>query len=624
MSEFTDLKSLYEYLENHAQDFSSAFEIGQLFVKLAGVLKSAGNEIDFEKTKWETEFFFFMISNGNIKPLAQLKGEKGECHDVPDLKKVDEKQWSYLIGRLDLVTNPVLKARYAHILWCSPKRHGKFAQIAIDNYLILTRIYENKDKENPKEHFGLCVLGSIKRAYSLGIVITYKFDEIKSEIMKLVTSYFPESSSCPALRTQLLKLILEDKKIFSKEDLAGFATLCEEIAGLWISRDNIRPTIDIYEFAERWEMRTSGSNSGIWRRKIAESYETMMRNRLEKGNIAVALSFCLNAIQNYKIIKDDEKLKELEQIYQQNKDKIEYKEFSQEIDLTEHIQYCKDFAKELVQNNSPEQIIGFLASDEKYLLPKMQIITERAKKLNKSSLVHQIVPITTIDQQSNPSQTFTTDDARFNHSVLEQYRMELEINNRILIREIMFLAIREGKLSTANIVDFLGKNSWAGKSYPKMMGNREISYSWISLVTPAIDDYFNQVKSYFDDNNKIPNPILCIDSLTLKIEGLLRDFFAHKGITTSTFKRDEIVREKDLNELLADPKMRELFTEDELFFMKFLLVEQMGYNLRHRIAHSLMITQEYGIDLMNYLIIAMLRICQYNFTLKQMPVEDTK
>jgi hypothetical protein len=621
---FPNLESLYSYLEKHAQDFASYFEIGQLFDKLAGVLKTVGNEIDFEKAKWETEFFFLMISNGNVKPLAQMKDDKGGCHDIPDLKKFDERQWSYLVERFDLVTNPVLKARYAHLLWCSPKRHGKYARTAVDNYLTLVKIFEEADKEKHGEQFGLDVLDSIKRAYSLAIIINYKFDEIKSEIMRLVTSYFPESSSCPPLRSQLLKLILEDKKIFSKEDLTGFTPLCEEIASLWISRDNIRPAIELYEFAERWEMRNSGSNSGIWRRKIAESYETMMRNGLEKGNIAVALSFCNKAIQNYQIIKDDEKLKELEQIFQQNKDKIEYIEFSQEIDLTEHIQYCKDLAKDLVQNNSPEQIIGFLASDEKYLLPKMQNITERAKKLNESSLVHQIIPITTIDQQSNPAQTFTSDEARYNHSVLEQYRMELEVNNRILIREIMFLAICEGKLTTINIVEFLKKSSWAGKSYSKKMGNREISYSWVNLVTPAIDDFFYQIKSYLDDNKKIPNPILCIDSLTLKIEGLLRDFFALQGITTSTFKREEIVREKDLNELLADPKMQELFTEDELRFLKFLLVEQMGYNLRHRIAHSLMISQEYGIDLMNYLIIAMLRICQYNFNIKQMPVEDTK
>ena len=59
--------------------------------------------------------------------------------------------------------------------------------------------------------------------------------------------------------------------------------------------------------------------------------------------------------------------------------------------------------------------------------------------------------------------------------------------------------------------------------------------------------------------------------------------------------------------------MMEFFSEDELKFLRFLLIEQTGYNLRHRIAHSFMISQQYAIDYMNYLIIAMLRICKYDF-----------
>jgi hypothetical protein len=618
MVEFENLQSLYNYLETNAQDFSNLFEIGQFFDKLAGILKTSGKEEDFDKAKWEIDFFFFRVVNENIEPLARINDEKGECHEIPDRKKIDERELAYLIDRLNVVKNPVLKARYSHILWCSSKKHAKYAQTAIDNYLLLIKIYEEKDREKPNEHFGLCVLESIKRVYSLAIIISYNLKEIKSEIMRVVTSYYPESGSGAAVRTRLLHLIFEDKKIFSKEDLKKFDTLCEEIANIWISRENIHAAIDIYELVERWEMRTSGNNSGLWRRKIAESFENMMRKRLEKGDIAVALDFCIDAILNYKIVKNDEKIKELEQIYQQNKDKVEFKEFSQEIDLKEHIQNCKDFAKTLIENNSSERIIGFLATDEKYLLPKLQDINERVMELNKTFHIHQLFPVTTTDQQSNPAQTFTTDEQRFNHSVLEHYRMELDVSNRILIREIIFLAIHEEKLTTRDLIEFLEKNSWAGKTYSKKMGNQEITYSWISLIIPAIEEYIDQIKAYYDDNGKIPNPILCTDSLTMKIEGLIRDFFIKQGIPTSTFKQDGIVREKDLNELLADPKMQEFFSEDELKFLKFILVEQMGYNLRHRIAHSLMISREYNIDLMNYLIIAILRICKYDFTVKSL------
>jgi len=611
-------------LEHHAQDYSTSFEIGQLFNNLAGVLKTSGNETDAEKAQWEMNFFSLMVSNGEIHPFARTFDEKGECHEYPDMKKTDEKQLSFLIERLEIAKNPVLKARYSHILWCSPKKHGDFAKVAIDNYLQLVKIYEDRDKEHPEELFGLNALDSFKNAYNLAITIHFKFDDIRSELKRLVTSFNPQSSSSPALRTQLLELAFNDKKIFSKKDLASFDVLCEEVAAVWISRDNIRPAIDIYELAERREMKNLGRNTGVWRRKIAESYESMMRNRLEKGDIAVALDFCVDAILNYKIIKADEKVRELEQIYQQNKDKVEFKEFSQEIDIREHVQTCKDFAKDLIQHNSPEQIIGFLASDEKYLLPKMQVVTERVKELNKTSLIHQIFPITTTDQQSNPAQKFGTDDERFNHSILEQYRVELEVNKRIFMHEIIFSAIREGKLTTEEIMNFLRKNSWAGKTYVKKIGNDEIHYNWISLLAPAIEDYTVQINIYFKNDKYRPNFVLCIDSLTLKIEGLLRDFFTHQNISTSTFRQDGIVREKDLNELFAEPKMMEFFSEDELKFLRFLLIEQTGYNLRHRIAHSFLYSQQYAIDYMNYLIIAMLRVCQYNFKVEPKPDEKSE
>jgi len=45
-----------------------------------------------------------------------------------------------------------------------------------------------------------------------------------------------------------------------------------------------------------------------------------------------------------------------------------------------------------------------------------------------------------------------------------------------------------------------------------------------------------------------------------------------------------------------------------LLLFKFLLVEKAGYNLRHKVAHSLILFQEYNIDIMHLLIIALLKL----------------
>ena len=473
------------------------------------------------------------------------------------------------------------------------------------------------DVAHPQKHYGLEVLECFKNAYYLASIINCKFDEIKSEFNRLISSFNRESSSSPAVRTQLIKLAIEDKKIFTKDDLASFDIVFGDVAGIWISRDNLHAAINVYELAERWEMRISGKNSGIWRRKVAESYESMMRHSLEKEEYALVVNFCTDAIVNYRLIKDEEKIKALGQIYQENKNKVEFKEFSQILDLKDHLQRCRTFAQGLMQG-TPEEIIGFLVTDQKYILPNVQIVRENAKKLESEFPLSHLFASVLTDQQGNPAQHFRTDEERGKFSLLKRYQIELDLNNKFIIQEILLAGIRENKINTATVIEFLAKNSWAGKNLVKQMpNNQEITKNWISLLAPALNEYFSQMSNYFNNNSITPNFILCIDSLTLKIEGLLRDFSELNGIPTSDVKRDGIVREKILNDFLECDDLQIKFSEDEWFFLRFLLIEQSGFNLRHRVAHSLMTYHSYNFEYMSYLLIGMLRICKYDIVLNE-------
>jgi hypothetical protein len=74
-----------------------------------------------------------------------------------------------------------------------------------------------------------------------------------------------------------------------------------------------------------------------------------------------------------------------------------------------------------------------------------------------------------------------------------------------------------------------------------------------------------------------------------------------------------IYQEKDLTALLHDEKLGALMGEDDLFFLKFVLVEKAGYNLRHRTAHSLLLFEEYNWYYMNLLIMILLKISKFDF-----------
>jgi hypothetical protein len=106
-----------------------------------------------------------------------------------------------------------------------------------------------------------------------------------------------------------------------------------------------------------------------------------------------------------------------------------------------------------------------------------------------------------------------------------------------------------------------------------------------------------------------------IDSMTLKIEGLIRELFTLKGYPTIIQNNEtKTAQEKDINHLLHDEKIGEFLDQDELLFYRYLFIEQEGINLRNRVAHSLFLEQEYDMGLAYLLFIALLRL--FKFTLE--------
>jgi len=188
-----------------------------------------------------------------------------------------------------------------------------------------------------------------------------------------------------------------------------------------------------------------------------------------------------------------------------------------------------------------------------------------------------------------------------------------------LISEIFFAAVRKEKLSTPIVVQFLHENCWYGKDIQKKsLTGAPVTYNWLNQLVPAIDDYFKQASWGLLDPAYDPNFVLCIDSLTLKIEGILRDFARICGVSTTDHKRDRnqrpISREKDIDQLLAEQSIKEKLSEDDILFFRFLLTEKIGFNLRHKVAHGLMEFFDYSVHLAHLLLLALLKLGKYDFT----------
>ena len=92
---------------------------------------------------------------------------------------------------------------------------------------------------------------------------------------------------------------------------------------------------------------------------------------------------------------------------------------------------------------------------------------------------------------------------------------------------------RLNQLTYQDFLAYLTKHTWLGTVRQETdLGGATISFNWISLIAPSIMEYFIQMQGALLSSTYKPNFVLCIDSLTLKMEGLLRDFSSQLSVPT--------------------------------------------------------------------------------------------
>ncbi len=606
MLEFTNLDSLYAHVENSPLTDYKRYEVIDFFREFRDAKKEANDSEAAEKAQWEIHFLWFHLKEGNIGPEWE-QTDNGQVFVYPHLDLFDEKTYEYLICRLQTTNNPTLKARYAHILWCSLKKHHKYAKTAVDSYLESISIYE-RGYDND-EDYAQDIRKVVMNAHVIACQSNYEVEKIKMELLRLIQKF---SLGAVFSAQTLIDFMLKFTKRFTKEDFEGLQNICWQIAESF--SDDGDSAITFLKLGRKVDQRLE-KQSHNWILRIAQHNEAQMKQR--EADPIVALHFCMQAIENYKTAGNEEKVKELEKRYAELRDAMEFHTNGIDDDVTEIVTAARDYAQDFVKNATSEEIIGCLISD-KYFLPTVQGTEKSVKEQIKSSPIFHLFPKVILDQSKNTAQHFETDDEKKRHSILESYRLQLEIGNIYLIDTFLFEAISERKLTIGILLDYLNKHCWYGKSL-----------NWLSLIAPSLNKYFRQIDFYLAyPGRNHPNFVLCLDSLTLKIEGLFRNLCRLSGVSTTYHRQDRagrnIAQEKDIDMLLREEAIQDLFDEDDLLFFRFLLVEKVGYNLRHKIAHSLLPFHQYDVSYMNLMILALLRLGKYDLVQENSQEDDAE
>jgi len=612
MVEFRDLESMHKYMEidlKYFHEINNANIFDSMVILRNSLYEEDKKEIA-KLVQWEIDFLNFGIKGGRLIPKYSNYDDKGNLINIPEMNKFTVDTYGYIKKRLDETKNPILIARYAHILWDSPEKHGNYAEIAVDAYLVLTRRYEKEVKENQDAKFWSDLIISIESACNLGFNSKKKIEEIKLEFKRIIFDHKDCGNMSKRIILKIIRIMLNEKG-FSKEDFRGINRICLELS-LTLEEDP-HSAIAFLELGERIDHKLK-ENTAKWRDEIGKKYEDLTKRTLNSP--LVSSDYCLKSMDNYNKSGNIEKEKEMKNIYSGLKKDIRIKGTKIEFDLSESIKKYEKYAEELI-SKEPEQILGYLIMSND-LLPPKEAVREFVESYSKQSLLS-LFPKKIIDEGKNPIKHYNPDEQKYYE--LKAYGHILYMHTTILLKEIITKAFLSNKLNGKILLELLSSKSIYGKNFPtNVYLEEELSYNWISLIAPSIHEYFNKLNTYLLNPSYYPNLIPNIDSLVLKFEGVFREICEFNNIDTINIRHQNeghnIITKKDLNTLLYEKNIEKIIDEEDLIFFRYIFAEDYGLNLRNKIAHSEFIAQQYTIEVMNFILLAILRLGKHNVVIK--------
>lgn len=525
MAQFNNLKSLHNHLERYAPDYAGAHRISTLFEVVYKLKESDGKRNEADRALWERWFFGLRFTAGDVENW---------CGQITEM--FDQETYVYAAERLRSTQNPVLKARYAHILWCGPNKNIDHAQIAVDSYIQAAKAYEQKDCKEPLGQWGFEVIVAILNAYSLATKTKYQIQETKMELLRLVRRFNLKSKWSFRVRTDLLEMMLKDKHQFKKPELSGLQDVCWRLAsdGMKSQREaSIQYAKDMLNLGEKIDKRLKRT-SHDWSLRRGKCYEILMQMR-PKGDPAITY-FCLDAIENYRKAGKTAKVRTLETRYAELAASVRLSKITVRIDQTEVVKRGRELIQKVAKWR-PQKVISFLIHQQE-LLPRLVDI-EKEVSIGNIEPILMDAASTTIDDRGHTSRHFSTEEERQHRERVRMFAQQLTCDKLPIISQVLLEAIRNGKFSEETLKKYLQRKSWLGKKLcTKSPTHRTHQYRWLDLLEPSLCGYLSKVLQRLQDETSVPNLVLEIDSLTLKFEGMLRDLLRLAGVPTFRQKSD--------------------------------------------------------------------------------------
>lgn len=616
-----ELDKLHKEFDNNDWDATNDSEINKAFQLVNEKLIEENDLQVYRHSEIERQAFAFSKSPES-RLSYKLAGDKiledGTTipYEWPDINTFNEEDFNFLLERFRSSSNQFSITEYGLVLYYSGRlKSNEEVYYLLYNLFKLSNRYisaaKNPDTKKYYIHYYTNVLNN-----AFHIASNRKGDQKIGEIYKdLINFSFRTHQEWDITHQSGLRSVLDltDLAIQYFKDFKEIVNLHDFVAKNWqaaifLSQTYIWGAIYVTDITVRL-LKKMKVDTNSWLQFKAQQYEKLYVESREEHNMA-AVSFIEKAMSIYKSLKDQSNLKRLERLYQQVRNEFELGEVKIDMPQDEIQRIAKQIQK-VVMDSSEQEIIKTLMLTP--MIMPLDSIYSWSKDSFKQSMLQNMFPTNIQDKFGNTIASFNTEEEKEKFAFLKNYDFHFQIALQSIV-QLFMEAFRAEKISAKSTINFLSE-SWYNIETRKVYG-REIQINNLALLESGIKSLFQELDIWKSEQGYLPNFVSATDSLILKIEFILREFAIKIG--KSTFKpkanQPEIIMEKTLDDLLKD--LESDLDKDDHYFIKFILTEKAGYNLRNRIAHGLMDSDEYSIQCVILALIILLKLSNYQFTNK--------
>lgn len=474
---------------------------------------------------------------------------------IPDIDNFEEERLDFYKYRCEIIINVPAKVRYMNYCfqYCEKNQRHKYAMQICQ---LLCEYLNNVTLGHE------CIV-SFSRLFELGLSFSNKdiIQKLDSVADELISRDYSQEDYLYLLSISRIVAanIAKNKNDFIKvETQEKFVNIIEEMLDYYFQRGDYslyRKCCPNYMDWLKILKRQDEIDAVLL--KMGESY---MLDADKEGNTnLVKAEFYQLAAKHYANIGEREKVYHLKvkikDAFKNAESSGEFKTISttQSVSVEQVEKRTKGFFKKNIEDTfaTVNHSRDFIINKEKIMLQA----TEQAK-----NPLYKLVDFGHIERNRKVFSTQDDDDI-VKHFTFQNYGIELEVMFSTVVNFIWTKMIDMG-LTVQMVIDRICETEYMDETQKE-------------IIAVGINRFFE------DDY------VSALHILVPQFESYFRTFFEWGGFPTTSLKNNGLQHEQNFNDFLRQDFVRESLDENLLFMIEFVMVEQLGKNLRNNIAHGL-------------------------------------